>query len=136
LNSTTRTTQYYQYALIKRKTLSLLTMAHRVVQKNPARATMIMCTQDHTLDTSLISRDGGTLASNVVLQDGVCAIDRDLVVGLVTLLNRQVKVEQLNVQVREDQLVLDQLPDDTSHLIAVNVDDGVGDFDLLQRHDE
>jgi hypothetical protein len=29
-----------------------------------------------------------------------------------------------------DQLVLDELPDDPRHLVAVHFDDGVGDFDF------
>ncbi|MNL88034.1 hypothetical protein D3C87_2175070 [compost metagenome] len=32
-----------------------------------------------------------------------------------------------------DELVLDRLPDDAGHLIAVELDDRVGDFDLAHR---
>jgi hypothetical protein len=65
-----------------------------------------------------------------VLLDGVGGVDRDLVVGLVALLDRQVVVLQVDVEVRQDQLVLDELPDDSGHLVAVELDDRVLDLDL------
>ena len=37
---------------------------------------------------------------------------------------------QVEVEIGEDQLVLDELPDDAGHLVAVEVDDRVCDFDL------
>jgi hypothetical protein len=30
-----------------------------------------------------------------------------------------------------DQLILDELPDDASHFIAVEIGDGIGDLDLF-----
>ena len=44
----------------------------------------------------------------------------------------EVVVLQVDVEVREDQLVLDELPDDPRHLVAVELDDRVADLDL--RH--
>src|SRR3712207_9555333 len=41
-------------------------------------------------------------------------------------------VLEVDVEVREDQLVLDELPDDRGHLVAVEPDDGALDLDL--RH--
>jgi len=69
---------------------------------------------ERTFDAGLIRSDGGALDADVVLEDGLSAIDRDLVVGLIALLDAQIKVEQLDVEVRQDQLVLDQLPDDAT----------------------
>src|SRR5262249_19441544 len=40
-------------------------------------------------------------------------------------------VLEVHVEVRVDQLVLDQLPDDASHLVAVQFDDSAGHLDLL-----
>ena len=34
----------------------------------------------------------------------------------------------VEVEIGEDQLVLDRLPDDAGHLVAVEIDDRVGDF--------
>ena len=44
----------------------------------------------------------------------------------------EVVIEQVDVEIGMDQLVLDQLPDDAGHLVAVDLDDGVGHLDL--RH--
>ena len=38
---------------------------------------------------------------------------------------RQVVVFEVDVEVGVDQLVLDELPDDAGHLVAVHLDDGV-----------
>ena len=52
-------------------------------------------------------------------------VDGDLVVGRVAVLDAEVVVLQVDVEVREDQLVLDELPDDPRHLVAVELDDRV-----------
>lgn len=83
------------------------------------------------LDSLLVGSDGSALDADVVLLDGVGAVDGDLVVGLVAVLHAQVVSVQLDVQEREDQLVLDQVPDDPGHLIPEDVDDGSG---LYFRH--
>ncbi|CAG9096414.1 unnamed protein product, partial [Plutella xylostella] len=83
------------------------------------------------LDSLLVGSDGGALDADVVLLDGVGTVDSDLVVGLVAVLHAQVVSVQLDVQEREDQLVLDQVPDDPGHLIPEDVDDGSG---LYFRH--
>jgi hypothetical protein len=58
------------------------------------------------------------------------AVDGDLVVGGVAVLDAEVVVVELDVEVREDQLVLDELPDDARHLVAVHLDDRVLHLDL------
>src|SRR5262249_55575782 len=40
-------------------------------------------------------------------------------------------VLEVQIEVGMDQLILDELPDDPRHLIAVHLDDAAGDFDLL-----
>ena len=50
-------------------------------------------------------------------------VDRDLVVGGVAVLDAEVVVVEVDVEVRQDQLVLDELPDDAGHLVAVHLDD-------------
>ena len=87
--------------------------------------------QAELLHTLLVRRDGRTLDADAVLLDRFCGVDRDLVVGLVALLDAEVVVEQLDVEVRQDESVLDELPDDAGHLIAVELDDGVVDLDLF-----
>ena len=57
-------------------------------------------------------------------------LDRDLVVGRVAVLDAEIEIDQLQVEIGQDQLVLDQLPDDPGHLVAVELDDRVFDLDL------
>ena len=57
-------------------------------------------------------------------------VDRDLVVGCIAMLDAEVEVLQVDIEVLQDQLVLDELPDDAGHLIAVELHDRIGDLDL------
>src|SRR6185369_13019446 len=82
-------------------------------------------------DARLVWRDGRALDGNAVLLAGIGGVDRDLVVGLVAILHAEVVVFEVHVEVGVDQLVLDELPDDARHLIAVHLDDGAGNLDLL-----
>ena len=82
------------------------------------------------LDAGLVGGDGGALDADAVLLDGVGGVDGDLVVGVVAVLDAEVVVVQVDVEVREDQRVLDELPDDASHLVTIEVYDRAFDFDL------
>ncbi len=82
----------------------------------------------------LVGGDGGALHTNTVLLDGVRCIDRDLVIGRVAVLDAEVVVLQINVQVWMDQGVLDLLPDDSCHLVAVEFYDGAFNLDFGQLH--
>ncbi len=59
-------------------------------------------------------------------------VHRDLVVGAVPLFDPEVVVLKVDVEVGQDQLLLDDIPDDPGHLVAVKLDDGVLNLDL--RH--
>ena len=65
-----------------------------------------------------------------MLEDRLGGFDRNAVLGLVAVLNAEVEIEEVDVEIRPDQLVLDQLPDDPGHLVAVEFDNRVGDLDL------
>ena len=67
-----------------------------------------------------------------MLLDGVRRGHGDLVLGGVAVLDAEIEVEQVDVEVGQDQPILDELPDDPGHLVAVELDDGVLDLDL--RH--
>ena len=82
------------------------------------------------LDTSLIGGDGGALDTDLVLLDGLGSIDGDLVVGRITVLHAEVVVLEVDVKEGKDELLADLVPDDTGHLITVELNDGVGDLDL------
>jgi hypothetical protein len=81
------------------------------------------------LNTCLIWGDGCTFNSDFASLDGVCAVNSDLIVSRITVLDAQVVVLNVKVQVGRNELVLDDVPDDTGHLIAVHFDDWVFDFD-------
>src|SRR5262249_53037813 len=66
------------------------------------------------------------------LLDLLGRVDRDLIVGSVAMLHAEVVVAQLDVEIWMDQFVLDEPPDDPGHLVPVELDDGILDFDL--RH--
>jgi hypothetical protein len=84
------------------------------------------------LDPRLVRRDRRALDADAVLLDRVGGVDGDLVVGLVAVLDAEVVVLEVDVEVRVDQLVLDELPDDPGHLVTVELDDGALYLDL--RH--
>src|SRR6185369_2598868 len=56
-----------------------------------------------------------------------------LVVGGVAVLHAQVVIVDREVEEGEDQLLLNQAPNDAGHLVPVDVDDRVGDFDLCHE---
>jgi hypothetical protein len=61
-----------------------------------------------------------------VLLDGVGGVDGDLVVGASSrFLDAEIVIFQIDVEIGQDQLVLDEVPDDAGHLVAVEFDDRV-----------
>ena len=64
----------------------------------------------------------------------LAAVDRHLVVGGVTVLDAEIEIHQVDVEIGVDQLVLDELPDDAGHLVAVEFDDRIVHLDL--RHEK
>ena len=84
------------------------------------------------LDPGLVGGDRRALDPDAVLLDRVRRIDRDLVVGRVAAFDAEVVVLEVDVEVRKDQLILDERPDDPGHLVAVEFDYRIVDFDLRQ----
>ena len=89
------------------------------------------------LDPRLVRGDGRALDADAVRLDGVGGVDGDAVVARVAALDREVEVNEVDVEIGLDQLVLDHRPDDPGHLVAVELDDRIRDLDLghggLQR---
>ena len=79
----------------------------------------------------LVRGDGGAFDADPNRLDGLGRVDRDLIVGGVPVLDREVVIMQVDVEIGQDQLFLDQVPDDARHLVAVQFDDGIGDLDLV-----
>ncbi len=63
--------------------------------------------------------------------DGVGGVDGHLVARGVAVLDREIEIEEIDVEIGTDQLFLDIGPDDAGHFIAVEFDDLVCDLDLI-----
>ena len=83
------------------------------------------------LHAGFVRRDGRAFDADAVLLDGIGGIDGHLVVGGVAVFDRKVIIVDVEVEIGEDQLVLDELPDDAGHLVAVEIGDRVCYLDLL-----
>jgi len=90
--------------------------------------------QAELLDARLVGGDRRALDGDPVLLGGVRRVDRDLIVGLVAALDPEVEVLDVDVEVRKQQLVFDEVPDDARHLVAVHLDDRVLHLDLRLGH--
>ena len=75
--------------------------------------------------------DGGALHRNAVLLCGLGGLHRDAVFGCVALLKTKVIILGLQVYERKDQLILDHLPEDTGHFVAVHLHEGSGHLDFF-----
>jgi hypothetical protein len=58
-------------------------------------------------------------------------VDCDLVVCGIAILHSEIIVFDVNVQVREDELFLDHVPDDAGLFVAIEFNDRIGDLDLF-----
>ncbi len=88
--------------------------------------------QPELRDPRLVRRDRRALDADAVLADRLRGIDGHLVVGRVAVLDAKIEVQQLDVEIGQDQLVLDEAPDDPGHLVAVEFHDRILHLDL--RH--
>ncbi len=77
-----------------------------------------------------VGGDGGALDPHAAAFDRLGRLDRHPVLGGVAILDAEIEVVEADVQEREDQLVLDHLPDDPGHLVAVDVHHRIGDADF------
>ncbi len=82
------------------------------------------------LDTGLVGGDRRALYAHTVFLDRIRRVDRHLVVGGVAVLDAQVVIVQADVEIGKDKHVLDELPDDTGHLVTVELYDRTADFYL------
>lgn len=91
--------------------------------------------QVELLDSCLIRGDGGALDTDSVLLDSLSGLKGDLVIGGVSVLHTKIKIFDLEIEVRKDQLVLDHLPDHSGHFVSIEFDDWVFDNNFA-LHDE
>ena len=69
--------------------------------------------------------DGGAFDGDAHLPGLFGGVDGDLVLGAVAFLDAEIVIEQVDIEIGQDQLLLDEIPDDPGHLVAVHLDDGV-----------
>jgi len=69
-----------------------------------------------------------------VLLDGFGSINGHLVLGGISVLNAEVVVFDGDIEEGEDEFVLDGLPDDSCHLVAVHLHHGTGHLYLVLMH--
>ena len=80
-----------------------------------------------------IGCDGGTLYGNTKALGRLGGIDRHLVACALALREAKVIVLGLEVHERLDELVLNELPDDAGHLVAVHLDQRRPHLDLCHN---
>ena len=88
--------------------------------------------QSEFLHAGFVGRDGGAFHTNAELLDRIGGINRDLVVAIIPAFHAEVVIAKIDVEIGQNQLLADPLPDDAGHLVAVELDNGVFDLDL--RH--
>jgi hypothetical protein len=82
------------------------------------------------LDTGFVRSDGSALDTHLAFADSFCGLEGDLVVSLITVFNAQIEILDVEVEERMDKLVLDLLPDNTGHFIAVEFSHWISDLNL------
>lgn len=83
------------------------------------------------LNTGFIGGDGSTLNTYVASLNGLSSLDGYLVIGGITVLDRQVEVLDGNIDEGSNEFILDNFPDDTSHLVTVHLDNWINNLNLL-----
>ena len=73
--------------------------------------------------TRRVRGDGRALDRYAVLFRRLCGVDSDLIVCLITLFKTEIIVLAFEIDKGEDQLILQHLPDNSGHLVAVHFDE-------------
>mmetsp|Transcript_9098 Transcript_9098/g.27285 ORF Transcript_9098/g.27285 Transcript_9098/m.27285 type:complete len:225 (-) Transcript_9098:13-687(-) len=82
---------------------------------------------------SLVDLHRGALDTDLAPLDGRRRFECHCVLGLDAVLDGQVEVLHWQVHIREDQLLLDELPNSAGRLVAIELDDRVAHVDFV-RH--
>ena len=77
-----------------------------------------------------IRRDSGTFNTYAMASDRHRRVDRNLIVGFVALLDAEIVIFELDLEIRQNQFLLNELPDHAGHLVAVEFDHGIRDLDF------
>ena len=86
--------------------------------------------QAKLLDPLFVGRDRRAFHCNADFLGHLGAVDGDLIVGAVALFDAEVIIQKVEIEIGQDQLFLDEIPDDPGHLVAVHLNNGIGHLDL------
>ena len=81
--------------------------------------------QFELLNSGLIGSNGGTFDTDLTLFDGISGIDGDLVICGISIFHAQIKIFDREVEEGENKFILDSLPDNPCHLIAIELSNWV-----------
>ena len=81
-------------------------------------------------NASFIRSNSRALNANAMLLDGFSRINCDLVISCIAMLHAEVVILKIDIEVRQDQLILDELPHNACHLITIELDYRSFYFDL------
>lgn len=84
------------------------------------------------LYASLIRSDSCAFHTHRVLLNSFGRVNSDLIICLVSVLEAEIIILEIDVQIRMDKFVLDVLPYDSGHLVTVQLYHRVLHFDLLE----
>mmetsp|Transcript_23347 Transcript_23347/g.41465 ORF Transcript_23347/g.41465 Transcript_23347/m.41465 type:complete len:377 (+) Transcript_23347:275-1405(+) len=84
--------------------------------------------QFELLDASLIGSNGGALNADFVFLNGLRSINSDLVIRRISIRESKIIVNDFQIQVRENQLFLNHIPNNPRHFVAIKVNDRVLNF--------
>lgn len=87
------------------------------------------------LDSCLIWSDGRTLDTNLAFLNGLGRLQCDLVISFISVFDSEIKVADVQVEERMDELIFNLLPNDSGHLITIEFGDWICDLDLGERLD-
>ena len=83
-------------------------------------------------DSCLIGSNGSTFNANFAFFDEFGGVQSDLVVSFVPVLYAEIKVLSIEFKVGLYEIILDLLPDNSGHFIAIKISHGVLNLDFAE----
>ena len=77
--------------------------------------------QAKLFNACFIRSNSCALNTNAMLLNCFSGIDSDLIIGCIAVFHAKVVVLKVDVEIRQDQLILDELPHNAGHLIAIEL---------------
>ena len=84
------------------------------------------------LHTVCVRGDGSAFYSNTIFFGSHCRVNRNLIFGGFTMFQSQIIILGVQIDVGGEQDILNHLPDDTGHLVAIHFNQGGRHLNLLK----